>query len=36
MAKSKKEYDYWANTAATYEAATAYVVGEGTQRETKA
>ncbi|MFO7600225.1 MAG: class I SAM-dependent methyltransferase [Candidatus Desulfacyla sp.] len=36
MKKDKKEHLYWANTAATYDAATAYVVGEGTQRETKA
>jgi len=36
MKKDKKEHLYWANTAATYDAATVYVVGECTQRETKA
>ena len=36
MAKIKKEFEYWADTAATYDAGTAYVVGEEAQRETKA
>jgi len=36
MKKDKKEYLYWGKSASTYDAATAYVVGEGTQQETKA
>lgn len=30
-----KEYNYWGERARSYDAATAHVVGEGTQRETK-
>ena len=34
MKKPKKEQEYWGNRACTYDAATAHVVGEETQRET--